>query len=411
MNPKGYPQDSGGPKLIRCLLISAASLLLLQSLICSASPQQDPDIQRQKEKEREIRQRIQRSRQQLALTLRKEKEILAALDRLDRQLAEATKRRSQLSQKAEKLGLDIQRLNRELQELNSGLKDLRERFSQRMVALYKAQKTSIILYLLSEDDLSGALRKFHSWRVILQKDVELIHQYSEDMERRRRLKERLLAYHRELVQASKELEKWEEEIQRQRQQRRATLRTIQREKDLQKRTLAEFEKAAERLQRLIKSLQEAARHKPSKKRQVMGFTAQKGRLPLPVNGKVTRGFGRQVHPLWKTFTLNNGVVFSAPLGEEVRAVYEGTVVFAGWLRGYGNVLIIDHGDGYFTLCGHLSQITKREGDLVEQGEVVGYVGATGSMEGPTLYFEIRKGGRALDPSPWFGTQKGARMSR
>jgi septal ring factor EnvC (AmiA/AmiB activator) len=121
---------------------------------------------------------------------------------------------------------------------------------------------------------------------------------------------------------------------------------------------------------------------------------------------VRRGFGRVIDADFRTETFRKGVDFAARLGEPVRAVASGQVRFAGWFRGYGKMVILDHGDQYFTVSGHLDEIRVSVGDAVEAGQVVGTAGDTGSLAGALLYFELRRGGEALDPAEWLeGTRR------
>jgi septal ring factor EnvC (AmiA/AmiB activator) len=102
----------------------------------------------------------------------------------------------------------------------------------------------------------------------------------------------------------------------------------------------------------------------------------------------------------QTATFRKGVEYEAPLGAPVRAVAPGGVRFAGRFRGYGKTVILDHGGGYFSVASHLSETRVAVGDVVAAGEEIGRVGDTGSLNGPELYFELRRGGEALDPREW-----------
>jgi septal ring factor EnvC (AmiA/AmiB activator) len=94
------------------------------------------------------------------------------------------------------------------------------------------------------------------------------------------------------------------------------------------------------------------------------------------------------------------VVFQAAAGLPVRAVAGGRVRYAGWFRGYGRLVILDHGGGYYTVSGHLAELRVAVGDAVASGAEIGTVGDTGSLSGPRVYFEIRRGAEALDPREW-----------
>jgi septal ring factor EnvC (AmiA/AmiB activator) len=133
-----------------------------------------------------------------------------------------------------------------------------------------------------------------------------------------------------------------------------------------------------------------------------GFLARKGRLHLPAQGPISVGFGRVVNPKFNTVTVQNGIDVEAPAGAPVRAVAAGRVAHAGWFKGYGNLVIVDHGEGYHTLVAHLASMQTAMGEEVEAGDVLGTVGDSGSLKGAYLYFEIREKGRPVDPRPWLG---------
>ena len=120
------------------------------------------------------------------------------------------------------------------------------------------------------------------------------------------------------------------------------------------------------------------------------FGKLKGRLPAPVRGA----------PRPAASPSPKGVFFRAPEGDEVHAVAAGRVVFADWLRGYGNLLILDHGDDYLSIYANNEAVLRRVGDAVHAGDVVATVGASGGNEASGLYFELRHRGRAFDPGPW-----------
>jgi septal ring factor EnvC (AmiA/AmiB activator) len=158
--------------------------------------------------------------------------------------------------------------------------------------------------------------------------------------------------------------------------------------------LAELTRAQARLDQLVAEL--------DARPETTGFGALRGRLPLPVAGHVEAGFGKVLEPRFNTVTLRRGLDIRAPAGTPVRAVAPGTVAWTGWMRGYGNVVILDHGDGYHSVVAHLAEVMRAQGSHVFEGEVLGTVGETGSLDGPVLYFEIRRQGLAVDPAPWLG---------
>ncbi len=172
------------------------------------------------------------------------------------------------------------------------------------------------------------------------------------------------------------------------------------------RTARKFhERAAKEAEEQAKRLAEFVANLPPKGRggSLRGvFEGMKGKLRPPAPGPVTVGFGRVVNPKFNTVTVQNGLDIAAPAGTPVRAIAPGNVVHSGWFKGYGNIIIIDHGDGYHTLVAHLASMRTATGESVDPGDVIGTVGDSGSLKGPYLYFEIREKGRPVDPKGWLG---------
>ncbi len=130
------------------------------------------------------------------------------------------------------------------------------------------------------------------------------------------------------------------------------------------------------------------------------FPSLRRRLDPPVKGPIVRSFGREVDEEFKTETFHSGIVIDAPMGTPVAAVSAGRVRFAGWFRGYGRIVILDHADNWFTVSGHLDELDVVLGDEVKARQTLGRVGETGSLTGSQLYFEIRRGAEAQDPADW-----------
>ncbi|MDX1410431.1 MAG: peptidoglycan DD-metalloendopeptidase family protein, partial [Saprospiraceae bacterium] len=132
--------------------------------------------------------------------------------------------------------------------------------------------------------------------------------------------------------------------------------------------------------------------------QFESIAGRKGRLLWPVAGRIGRGYGVR-HAEGKL--TSRGIFISAPGGTEVHAISRGRVAFADWLRGFGLLLILDHGSGYMSLYGHNSSLFKEPGEWVEENEVIALVGSSGGQQRTGLYLELRKHGKPFDPAPWF----------
>lgn len=127
----------------------------------------------------------------------------------------------------------------------------------------------------------------------------------------------------------------------------------------------------------------------------------KGRLPKPLKGKVVQGFGDYIHPKFKTKLPHTGVDFEAAFGSEISAIFDGEVVFADWLSGYGYTVIINHPQGVYSLYSHLDKIETKKGNVVKTGQRIGLSGGDPTKNFSGIYFELREGKTAVDPLPWF----------
>lgn len=132
---------------------------------------------------------------------------------------------------------------------------------------------------------------------------------------------------------------------------------------------------------------------------------KKGRLSLPVSGKIVSKFGRYRDKKYGTYIVNNGIDIKAPKGTPIRSIFHGKVLYTGLLEGYGSLIIVGHGDSIHSLYGHLDKIRVKTGQLVGEGEIIGLSGDSGSLVGDSLYLELRNKGKPVKPKPWFKLAK------
>jgi len=180
--------------------------------------------------------------------------------------------------------------------------------------------------------------------------------------------------------------------------RRGILAQLQQQLRDKQTELTTLEQDEQRLQQLVISLQRALAEIPEDNGGSQALQQLKGKLRWPVAGRITREYGaRQAAGKLSS----RGVHIATLPGADVHAIASGRIVFADWLRGFGLLLIIDHGAGYMSLYGQNSSLYKRVGDRVARGEVVAAAGSSGGKAQPGLYLELRKDGRPFDPGGWF----------
>ncbi|MBU8870228.1 MAG: peptidoglycan DD-metalloendopeptidase family protein [Gemmatimonadales bacterium] len=179
------------------------------------------------------------------------------------------------------------------------------------------------------------------------------------------------------------------------------LRNLENEKKGIKNRMLDLSLNEQRLSYILDDLGQQRTERAAQQQASAGaLTAQAGKLEWPVSGSVIRGFGRSVHPRFKTVTLNNGLNIAASLGAPVAAVAEGKVEFADDLPGFGQCVILDHGQGYYTLYAYLDRVFVTSGSEIARGQVIAEVGRPLGGEQPQLYFEVRHGRTPLDPADW-----------
>jgi len=216
--------------------------------------------------------------------------------------------------------------------------------------------------------------------------------------------DRIIETEAQIRQAQLELQKDQQALASQKQQldrdlgkRKTIVASLDSQLQQQGGSLSRLQDEAAQLQNLISSIQDIFNDAPEANVSLKPFARQKGKLAWPVKGRVRRLFGRH-KPLsdlrWQ------GVVIEAKNGTPVMAVSHGRIGFADWLRGFGNLIIIDHGNSYLSLYGHNESLFKSAGEWVDAGGVISSIGSSGGQKKPGLYFEIRKKGKPQNPSGW-----------
>ncbi len=350
-----------------------------------------------------LKKKIEEEKEKVKKIHQKESSVISQLNTLDRTLSKKERELKLLDQKLNLVAKKVEKTNKEIQSLNQAINAQTKSLEERLVALYKIEEIGLPQLLLSDDSLADLANSRFFLTTILRQDWQIIEEYQRRQNLLGNYREQLQADEKELQLLKREAEKKREEIRQDRLKKSTLLESVRNEKKIHLAALRDLEVASKNLQNLIDRLEKEMREKAKKEILVSpsrGFGTQRGKLPFPVEGRIISAFGRNENPKFNTFTIQKGIEIEAPLGAEIRAIYDGRVLFADWFKGYGKILIIDHGEGYYTLSAHASQLLKKAGDEVKAGEVVALVGDTGSLKGPCLYFEIRRQGKPLNPLEW-----------
>ncbi len=266
----------------------------------------------------------------------------------------------------------------------------------RLLARERMGRTGSLQILLASRSLSDLVKRRYLIDRILSRDMEILGDAKAAYDVREQARSQQEAEAARIRELSLEAEDRRKLAEARKEERETILAALRGARAFHERAAAEVRTQAKQLAEFVATLPppRAGLSGPG------GFAALRGRLPSPSPGPVTVGFGRVVNPKFNTVTVQNGIDIAAPRGAPVRSVAAGLVVHAGWFKGYGNLVIVDHGEGYHTLVAHLATMQTAMGEKVDQGAVLGTVGDSGSLKGTYLYFEIREKGRPVDPRAW-----------
>jgi septal ring factor EnvC (AmiA/AmiB activator) len=381
--------------------LNCTLLLLVFSICISESTVQSADTASNSERKlQRIKQEMQEKKKELKRTKRKEHSVLVDLDKIDRDIqagsAELASQRRLLRNAEEALqGIEASnsRITREL----TGLKRL---YGRRLRALYKMHRSGSAVIIAVENP-GIAVKQAKYLGLIAEHDRVIIQEYRSALDSLALRQNEITQKKEEILGRQRGIEIKKAELETKRRQKAVILASVRQKKGIYEETLHELEESSAGLWAMIKK-EEAERrsaitaHAPDE-RESKTSGSEKGRLPWPVEGHVLTHFGMQRHPRFGTTVFRRGIEIEAREGQPVRAVSDGEVVYADWYKGYGKLMILDHGNGFYTLYGNLSQLDLNKGALVTKGQIIGLAGETGSLKGAKLYFEIRRNGEAEDP--------------
>jgi septal ring factor EnvC (AmiA/AmiB activator) len=339
-----------------------------------------------------LREKLATQRATLALIEAKKLSVLEGVELMEEMASFSRRRVRALEGDLAVFRRRVTLAEREEAVLREALRLQLRRLSPRLRTLYRLMRRRPLEVLLSAEDFAALVWRARALEASMSGDLELLRAVQRVAHLQRQATRELKRLQTSLSARVAFLQEQEKLARAQQEALEEVVGSLAGEAELARRAVRELEQADAELTRVVQDLKELpATH---------GFGALKGKLPRPVKGLVEVGFGKVVNPRFNTVTVQKGLDIRAAPGTPVQAVAEGTVAYAGSLRGYGNLLILDHGDGFHTLMAHLSTISAELGATVAAGDVVGEVGDTGSLKGAYLYFEVRRAGQAVDPALW-----------
>jgi len=362
-----------------------------------------------------LQERIQALQKDLAKTEGSRADAAEELRETEQAISDANRRLRELNGERARAQASLDHLNLQSQKLSSRIAAQQAQLGRLLTRQYYAGETDALRHLLSGDDPNQLARDAHYLGLLSHAKAGLIRDLGGILEEKKHLASLAHDKTAELAEIEKNQQRERSGLVEQQKQRQAVLARISDRIKTQRREVEKLKRDEKRLARLIEGLGRiVAKPKPPASSRAQApalrnertpdaalpadaFARQKGRLALPTRGELANGFGT---PRQDGGTTWKGVFIRADGGAEVKAIAPGRIVFADWLRGFGNLAIVDHGDGYLSVYGNNESLYKAVGDPVKAGETIASVGNSGGNPETGLYFELRHLGQPIDPLKW-----------
>jgi septal ring factor EnvC (AmiA/AmiB activator) len=379
---------------VGCLLVFSGGQIL-------KAQDQPSQIEEIKKKAKDIDREIEKGKAKIQKFTHREADIIHRLNQVDLMLNQSRKRIYALGREMTRIEKKIAETTMAIEGLKQQIKASEKYVASRMVALYKLNWLGKFHILASAESLHELLRRKTAIERILTYDQKVIIALVDNQSSLKKVQS-LQESHRDAKrQRAAEYQKQIERMANERAERTSLLSRVRKEKSAQLLAIDSLKEAARNLDHKMNDLStQLAALAPNEYSGREPFQTYKGLLKMPVKGKIISLFGKFKNTQFNTLNFRSGIEIQTERGEPIQAVYGGKILYADWFKGYGNMIIIDHGDNYYTVYGHIEEAFKTAGDLVEAGEVMATAGDTGSINGPKLYFEIRHHGKPLDPTQW-----------
>jgi septal ring factor EnvC (AmiA/AmiB activator) len=347
-------------------------------------------------------------------------DLKRSITSLEKKLIASDKEKNSLQSDLKKVEIEASQINRNLRQLRKKISGVEKKLSSldkqevelqndialqsgaivdQISAAYKLGNQEPIKLLLNQEDPQKVARVFKYYGYFLQARTEKIQRYMADVDKLAEVIEDINSQKLELTKSRAELESGQKKLSGRVKKRSGTLSKLQASLRTDKKKLGSLQKERGKLEEILSAVEEAVIDMKLPKN-YQPFVSRKGKLKWPLKGRVAHSYGspRSGELRWE------GWLISAKAGAAVNAVHNGRVVFSNYLRGFGLLIILDHGDGYMTLYAHNQELLKDTGDWVQSSETVARAGDTGGLSKPALYFEIRKQGKPADPKSWLGSR-------
>lgn len=360
--------------------------LLFPSLSYNATPEEEL---------KKVQQHIIEQKKKISEAQARESSILNEIESTSRNLSKIEGELRKLRQRLRQTESEIKTVNTEIANTQSSMEKQKDWIKRKMRSMHKiGYSGDITMLLLGSDDISQTIRSWRYLEDIARHENRILNTYRVNLKGLDEKNRQLEGLKADLSRNSQKIRTKENELAVEKKSKERLLSSVRTEKSSHEKMLSELNAASKKLLEIIRESSKTDTYSGT------GFTSFKGRLPWPVDGRIAIPYGSHKDPQFDTRVFRNGIHIESEENADVRSVQEGKVIFAEWFKGFGQLVIVNHGSGYHTLYGNLSEIFSQVGDIIKNNQIIGKVGTSGILNAPGLYFEIRYKGKPLDPAQW-----------
>jgi septal ring factor EnvC (AmiA/AmiB activator) len=364
----------------------ALFLLVLPTAAYSTTPQTEYQ---------KVQEKMSEQQKKLAETRRRETSVLSDIDSVNARIAKAETDLRKYRRSLKRTEDDVAALNTEMAATRGRLATEKDWLKRKLRMMNRlGYSGDVLTLLLSAENVPQMMRIWKYLERSAAYERTVMTNYENDLKRLDGESRRLRSLQEVLRQNAEKVKTQADALTADRNSKEMILSSVRSEKAAHEKMIKELREASRRLREIIRESSRKDTYTGT------GFSKLRGRLPWPVMGTIAIPYGSQRDPQFNTPVFRNGIQIRTDSDTDARAVFPGKVIFAEWFKGFGQLVIVNHGGGYHSLYGNLSEIFSHVGDIIKQNQVIGKVGTSGMLNAPGLYFEIRYRGKPLDPTQW-----------
>lgn len=360
----------------------------------------------------QLQKEIEKLEEELRLKDNKLKNELKEISNIDRQINLIRKKIKIIQNNETKNRRNISKIQSQIDSLQQKKENLEKLVSNQMIFAYKHVKDKKFEWLISSRSFQEAIVRSQYLKKILELEKRYALNLKETINKLDHAQANLIENQKQLEENRKKATREEKALAAKKKQQALLVKKIKSDKISLQDALAEKQASYKKLKAMLANLEKKRTSKRIEKKQDLAwkklsgsFAKNRGKLNWPVNGKLIHKFGRYRNPKLKTILENPGIDIAAVQGTPVRVVFSGMVGMVTYLSGFGNTVIVEHNDGYYTVYSHLEDVSVITGQYIESGSIIGTVGRSGSLEGPKLHFEIYGKEKPLNPLNWLAKRQ------